>query len=97
MFVYFHRLSLQLQGLRRTISNRQRRNGRLEGEQKIYNVQIIHGITAVGGDGGGFEGDEQEVLTLPEREQRELELQFAGCIVPFSSLTVDTDNCLGQG
>ena len=29
--------------------------------------------------------------------KRELELQFGGSVVGFSSLTVDTESCLGQG
>ena len=36
-------------------------------------------------------------MTLPEGGQGELELQFAGSVVEFSSLTVDTGSCLGQG
>ena len=52
-------------------------------------------VCTVGGEGGVDE--EKEVLTLPREEQRELELQFAGSIIQFSKLTVDTDNCLGQG
>ena len=30
-------------------------------------------------------------------DQRELELQFSGSVVHFSSLTIDTGKCLGQG
>ena len=52
-------------------------------------------VSTIGGDGGVDE--EKEALTLTREEQRELELQFAGSIIQFSKLTVDTDNCLGQG
>ncbi|CAI8029750.1 Hepatocyte growth factor receptor [Geodia barretti] len=69
------RLSLQLQGIRRTLSSHEHRLERGEVGYK----------------------EEQEVLRLPERELKQLQLQFAGSIVQFSNLTMDTENCLGQG
>ena len=48
-------------------------------------------------DEGGLNDSGEEVLTLPEAEKRELELQFGSSVIQFSSLTVDIDNCLGQG
>ena len=66
-------------------------------EVLLHNVigTFCMNVYIIGGDGGVDE--EEEVLTLPREEQRELELQFTGSIIEFSNLTVDTDNCLGQG
>ena len=50
----------------------------------------------LGGEGGHKE-EQEVVLRLPERELKELQLQFAGSIVQFTNLTMDTENCLGQG
>jgi hypothetical protein len=46
---------------------------------------------------GGYKEGQEVVLRLPERELKELQLQFAGSIVQFTNLTMDTENCLGQG
>ena len=67
----------------------------LEQESKLYSQfkkrAWVKKHTA--GDGESVE----RILTLVEEEQRGLELQFAGSIIRFNCITVDTDNCLGQG
>ena len=69
----------------------------IRGSAVLYNVIGTSGINVciIGGE-GGVDG-EKEVLTLSREKQRELELHFAGSIIQFSKLTVDTNNCLGQG
>ena len=58
----------------------------------LFNIRAwVKNHTAGDGESEG------RILTLAEQEQRGLELQFAGSIISFNCITVDTDNCLGQG
>ena len=92
-FVSFCRVS---QGIGRTLGSHQHRNGRLESELKNQTTSWMINNYYLGGESGYKEGQEV-VLRLPERELKELQLQFAGSIVQFTNLTMDTENCLGQG
>ena len=76
-------LPLQLQGLEE--------RGKLHPSVKSEHENSSSKKTA--GDGES----EERVLTLSKEEQRELEIQFAGSVIHFNCITVDSENSLGQG